>query len=122
MGMKELQQQTFDVTSCGFGDWILCYFRLTAGLKPPLHADLGLDTFLMTLLYPPLLLEVLSLPLLFENAVLLFSVCIYILAASALSTEGFTLHKQSSAPLLHARKGSSLHPYYLEEQRLGRRI
>lgn len=43
MGMKELQQQTFDVTSCGFGDWILCYFRLMAALKLPLWADLHFD-------------------------------------------------------------------------------
>lgn len=51
MGIKGLQQQTFDVTICAFGDWIWCFFRLIAGLKLPLHAVLGLDVFLMTLLH-----------------------------------------------------------------------
>lgn len=48
-------------------------------------------------------------------------VCIYVFAASTLSTEGLTVHKQSSVPLLHTHKCSSLQPDYSEKQRLGRR-
>ena len=70
---------------------------------------------------PPLILEISNLLLLFENAACFCLSAFMFLLLPLLSTEGFTLHKQGSVPLLHTHKGSSLQPDYSEEQRLGRR-
>lgn len=117
-GGKEATTSDTQYDICGFGAWILCYFRLIVRLKLLLCADLSLDVSLMTL----------SSISCFRNLRFAISVwkCSFAFVYAFMvlllpSTEKFILQKLGSGPLLHANKGASLQSGYSEEQKLCRR-